>query len=186
MLEAWDRCADADSRGAVLFEAWFRAMSRTGAFYATPWSEASPRTTPDGLRDPAAAARVLATAAAQVRKMHGAIDVPWGQVYRLRAGGRDLPANGGPGDLGIFRVVGFSEDKDGKWRAVGGDSYVATIEFGRSVRARTLMSYGNASQPGSPHAGDQLELFAKKQLKTAWLTRQDVERNLERREAVNR
>ncbi|HXT70375.1 MAG TPA: acylase [Vicinamibacterales bacterium] len=186
VLESWDRCADADSRGAVLFEAWFRLLSRGGAVFATPWSEASPRTTPDGLRDPAAAVRALVQAADQVKKTHGAMDVPWGQVYRLRVGGRDLPANGGPGELGIFRVVGFTEDKDGKWRAAGGDSYVATIEFGQPVRARTLMSYGNASQPGSPHAGDQLELFAKKQLKTAWLARADVERNLERREVVNR
>ena len=118
--------------------------------------------------------------------MHGAIDVPWGQVYRLRVGGRDLPASGGPGDLGIFRVVGFTEDKDGKWRATGGDSYVATMEFGPTVRARSLIGYGNASQPGSPHVGDQLELFAKKQLKTVWLTRADIEQNLERRETVRR
>ena len=112
--------------------------------------------------------------------------MPWGQVYRLRVGGRDLPANGGPGDLGIFRVVNFTEDKDGKMRATSGDSYVATIEFGPTVRARSLVSYGNASQPGSPHMGDQLDLFVNKQLKPVWLTREEVEKNLERRETVRR
>ena len=80
----------------------------------------------------------------------------------------------------------FAEDKDGKMRATGGDSYVATIEFGPTVRARSLISYGNASQPGSPHAGDQLELFAKKQLKDVWLTRADIEKNLELRETIRR
>ena len=149
-------------------------------------SEASPRTTPDGLRDPAAAVRALVQAAEQVKKTHGSADVAWGQVYRLRVGGKDLPANGGPGDLGIFRVVGFSEDKDGKMRAAGGDSYVATVEFSQPVRARSLISYGNASQRGSAHIGDQIELFAKKQLKPVWLVRAEIERNLERREVVKR
>jgi acyl-homoserine-lactone acylase len=186
VLEAWDRNADAESRGAVLFEAWFRLLSRTGVVFATPWTEASPRTTPDGLRDPAAAVRALAQAADQVRKTHGSLDVAWGQVYRLRIGGKDLPANGGPGDLGIFRVVGFTEDKDGKMRASGGDSYVATVEFSQPVRARSLISYGNASQRGSVHIGDQIELFAKKQLKPVWLVRAEIERNLERREVVKR
>lgn len=186
VLQAWDRAADADSRGGVLFEAWYRQVVRTGPIFATSWNEASPRTTPDGLRDPAAAVRALVEAADQVKKAHGSLDVPWGQVHRLRVGGKDLPANGGPGELGIFRVVGFAEEKDGKRRAVGGDSYVATIEFGPAVRARSLVAYGNASQRGSAHIGDQLELFAKKQLKTVWLTRQEIERNLERRETVRR
>jgi acyl-homoserine-lactone acylase len=121
-----------------------------------------------------------------VRKARGALDVPWGDVYRLRVGGRDLPANGGPGELGIFRVVNFTEDQDGRMRAASGDSYVATIEFGPTVRARSLVSYGNASQPGSPHVGDQLDLFAKKALKPVWLTRQEIEQNLERRETIRR
>jgi acyl-homoserine-lactone acylase len=86
----------------------------------------------------------------------------------------------------VFRVLGFAADKDGRMRAVGGESYVAAIEFGPTVRARTLISYGNASQPGSPHVGDQLELFAQKALKPVWRTRAEVERNLSRRETVVR
>jgi acyl-homoserine-lactone acylase len=130
--------------------------------------------------------QVLGEVAAQVLKTRGALDVPWGDIYRLRVGGKDLPANGGPGDLGIFRVVNYAEDKDGKMRATGGDSYVATIEFGPTVRARSLIGYGNASQPGSPHIGDQIALFASKQLKTVWLSRADVEKNLESKETIKR
>ena len=186
VLAAWDRSANADSRGAVLFETWYRRLARAGPVFAVRWNEADPLATPKGLADPAAAVRTLVEAADLVIKTHGAMDVAWGQVYRLRVGQRDLPANGGPSDLGIFRVVGFAEDKDGKMRAVGGDSYVATIEFGPTVRARSLLSYGNASQPGSPHRGDQLELFAAKQLKPVWLTRAEIEQHLERRETVRR
>jgi acyl-homoserine-lactone acylase len=186
VLAGWDRSANADSRGAVLFEAWYRRAARAGSVFAARWSEADPLATPKGLANPAAAVKALVEAADVVIKAHGSLDVPWGQVYRLRIGKRDLPANGGPSDFGIFRVVGFTEDKDGKMRAAGGDSYVATIEFGPTVRARSLLSYGNATQPGSPHIGDQLELFAQKQLRPVWLTRAEIESNLERRESVRR
>ena len=185
VLEKWDRCADAGSRGAVLFEAWFR-LARRAQIFATPWSEADPLNTPKGLANVPAAVQALVQAADEVVKVRGALDVAWGDVYRLRLAGRDLPANGGSGDLGIFRVLGFAEDKDGKMRATSGDSYVATIEFGPTVRAKTLISYGNASQPGSPHIADQLELFAAKQLKTAWLTRAEIEKNLERKEPIRK
>ena len=186
VLEKWDRSVNADSRGAVLFEAWYRALARRGSIYAKPWSEAEPLSTPRGLANIPAAVQALSDAAAIVVKMRGALDVAWGGVYRLRVGGQDLPANGGPGDLGIFRVVNYTQDRDGKMRATGGDSYVATIEFGVTPRARSLIGYGNASQPGSPHIGDQIAMFAAKQLKTVWLIRTDVEQHLESRETIKR
>ncbi len=50
----------------------------------------------------------------------------------------------------------------------------------------SLLTYGNASQAGSPHVGDQLKLFAEKQLKPVWRTRAEVEKNLEKRETLAR
>lgn len=186
VLEKWDRSADAESRGAALFTLWAQEMRLTGAestkVFSTQWDEINPRTTPDGLADPAGAAAALERAAKRVETAYGRIDAAWGDVARLRIGGRDLPANGASGNLGVFRVVGYSFDKDGRLRAVGGDSYVAAIEFSNPVRARVLMSYGNSSQSGSPHNGDQLELFSKKEMRPAWRERKEIEAHLESRE----
>jgi acyl-homoserine-lactone acylase len=44
------------------------------------------------------------------------------------------------------------------------------------------MSYGNSSQPGTAHRSDQLNLLSEKRFRQLWLTRADVERNLEKRE----
>ena len=135
------------------------------------------------MRDPRGAAAALETAAAKVEEDYGALDVAWGDVYRLQYAGKDLPANGGPGDLGVFRVLEF--DPDGElYRATYGDSYVAAIEFSDPIQARVLLSYGNASQPHSPHRGDQLELFANKQLRQAWRSRAETESNLESSETL--
>jgi acyl-homoserine-lactone acylase len=56
---------------------------------------------------------------------------------------------------------------------------VAAVEFGETVRAQVLMTYGNASQPGSPHLGDQLVLSVKGEMRTPWRTREEIEANLE-------
>lgn len=65
-----------------------------------------------------------------------------------------------------------------------GDSWVGIVEFGDPVRAQVLLSYGNASQPGSPHNGDQLRLFSEKRLRPAWRSREEIEANLERLETL--
>jgi acyl-homoserine-lactone acylase len=189
VLAAWDHSADAASRGAVLFERFYseltKASGKEGPF-ATKWDARNPLTTPDGLRNPAAAAGALERAAASMKKDGLALDVPWGDVYRLRRGGVNLPANGGPNDLGIFRVVGYRKADDGVLEAAGGDSFMFVAAFAKPVRALSSVAPGNWSQPGSAHGADQLPLFAEKKMKPAWRTRKDIEANLERKEAVTR
>jgi acyl-homoserine-lactone acylase len=65
-----------------------------------------------------------------------------------------------------------------------GDSWIAAVEFGETANARVLLSYGNATQPGSPHHGDQLPLLMKGEMRDAWRTRAEIEANLEAREVV--
>jgi acyl-homoserine-lactone acylase len=184
VLQAWDRSTNANSRGAVLFDAFYRGTMRRrwpgNSLFAVRWSESRPLSTPDGLSDAEQAVAVLDEAAALVEQTWGALDVRWGDVYRLRRDSLDLPANGGPSDLGAFRVLGF-ERTGNTFTATSGDSYVAAIEFSRPVRARTLISYGNASQPGSPHRIDQLPLFARQELRPVWLQREEIMRHLEER-----
>jgi len=187
VLERWDRAADRESRGAVLFERFWRKYleftEETGPF-ATPWREDAPRTTPDGLKDPAEAVRALQAAALELDLARRPLDVSWGDVYRLRLDDVDLPANGGPGGLGIFRVLAFHEDDDGRFAADFGDSYVAVVEFASPVRAESLVVPGNATQHGSPHRTDQLQLFANKRLRPVWRTRDEIRANQEMSERV--
>lgn len=186
VLELWDRQTNAESRGAILFQELMQQLAAhpgpNGSPFDADWSLVAPLSTPDGIADPEGAALALDAAAREVEQKHGSLDRPWGDVYRLQIDALDLPANGGPGRLGIFRVTQFEPMTDGRFRASSGDSFVAAVEFGTPVRARALLSYGNASQPGSPHRTDQLPLYARKQLRDVWLTRPEIERNLALRE----
>lgn len=186
ILERWDRAADSTSRGAVLFQTWWteygRRLPRGRGPFAIPWSARAPRTTPDGLSDTAAAVDALVAAANVVASLYGRADVAWGDVYRLRRDGVDLPANGAGGELGAFQVLDYSRDADGRFEARGGTSFVAAVEWSVPVHAMTLVTYGNASRAGSPHRSDQTVLFAHGRMKPAWLTRGEVLRHLELRE----
>jgi acyl-homoserine-lactone acylase len=192
VLEAWDRKADAESRGAVLFARW--AFSRNPAeLFATPWQESSPLMTPDGLANPVDAVKALEQTAAELQSKtsttlsfsFGALDVPWGEVFRMSAGEQDVPASGASGGLGCFRVLNFERTPEGRFQAVAGDTFLAAIEFSEPVRARVLLTYGNATQPGSPHIGDQLPLYARDELRPALRSRQEVEANLELRQVLD-
>jgi acyl-homoserine-lactone acylase len=186
VLARWDRTTLAGSRGALLFLDWSdrpgAASGYAGAGWAKPYDLPQPLTTPAGLADPKAAAAALDAAAQHSLAATGALDTPWGDVMRIRIGDVDLPASGGPGRLGVFDVLDYSAPKDGRRVANFGDSFIAIVSFDGPARAKVLMSYGNASQPGSPHIADQAPLLAQHRLRVAWRTRAEVEAHLESRD----
>jgi acyl-homoserine-lactone acylase len=187
VLASWDRSTEVDSKGAALFVTfWQQYQQAIGSKppFARAWDESNPLETPDGLSDPALALEALKQAANGVTQQHGSVDVAWGEIFRLQAGAIDLPANGGFDDFGVFRAMFAGEEKDGKRTALGGDSFIAAVEFSDPVRARVATFPGSSSKPSSPHFGNQLRLASEKKLRPAWLTRKDVEANLERREVL--
>ncbi len=181
VLERWDREADADSKGMLLFYSWARKFNVSKASnYAEQWSIDKPNTTPDGFADPTGAIQLLEQAAMEIEAKFGSLDTSWGDYYRIKYNGIDLPANGIDGSMGVFRVA-WPGSADAEHMYVGGgDSWVGVIEFGSEVKAKVLLSYGNATQKDSPHNGDQLALFSKKELRDAWFTKEQVKANTEK------
>jgi acyl-homoserine-lactone acylase len=112
----------------------------------------------------------------------GALDTPWGQGMRIRRGGVEAPASGAPGRLGVFDVLDFGKMVNGVRPADFGDSFIAIVSFDGPTRAKVLMTYGNSSQPGSPHVDDQAPLLARHDLRDAWRTRAEVLAHLEHRD----
>lgn len=180
VLKDWDRKTENESSGAVLFAAWMDRV-KPGMF-ETGWDPENPVETPRGLKDKAKALEVLSEASKEVIKKYGDLAVPWGDVYRYRFGEHDYPANGGPGDYGIYRTIYFMDDTDHKKKAIAGDTYIAVIEFSEPIKAMVLLAYGNASQPGNRHIGDQLKLMSDKRLRPALLEKNDIIQNKEKHE----
>lgn len=182
VLRKWDRKTDNESRGAVLFTEWWNRMNRS--MFRIQWDPDSPASTPDGLSDEKQAVNLLKEASLAVQSAYGSIDVQWGEVNRFRMNGTDYPANGGPDNLGVFRCLYFAPDRDNMKRQVAGETYIAVTEFGKKTRAKVLLSYGNASQKGNRHIGDQLQLMSENKLRDALLEKADILDNLERKELM--
>jgi len=178
ILENWDRKADVDSKGMVIFYNWARKFNVwRQSNYVLQWDNKNPETTPDGLADPVRAVYLLEVAAKEVETKFGRLDIPWGDYYRIKYNGKNLPANGIDGSVGVFRVASPGGADENHMYVGAGDSWVGVIEFGDEVHAKVLLSYGNATQARSPHNGDQLELFSRKELRDAWFTKAEIEAN---------
>ena len=178
VLERWDRNAEVDSKGMVLFFTWASKFSvSNNSTYTTDWDINNPINTPDGLADPKRAAMLFEDTVKEIEKKFGKLDVPWGEYYRINYNGVNLPANGTDGRLGVFRVAWPARSDKKNMYVGGGDSWVAVIEFGKKIRAKALLSYGNSTEKDSPYNGDQLLLFSKKELRDVWLYEDDIDIN---------
>ncbi|TFH27556.1 MAG: acylase [Bacteroidia bacterium] len=182
VLREWDQKTEAGSKGAVLFAAWWDKVRND--LFEIPWNATEPATTPDGIKNQKLAVEMLVEAANEVQQKYGALDVAWGAIYRYRLNGYDYPANGGPGEYGIFRTIYYTDVSEHKKVAIAGETFVAVTEFGEKVRAMVLLSYGNSTQPGSKHAGDQLKMLSEKILRPALLDKSDISNNTEERELL--
>ena len=186
VLLAWDREANADSKGMAVFYAWavaFGPWEREN--YEKDWSLDDAWHTPDGISDPQRAVQILDEVVEKFDAADAPLNIPWGFVYRIKYGEKNLPGNGAAGFVGVFRVAwSDGPTADGRQYISGGDSWQSVIEFGDKIRAKVLMSYGNSTQKGSPNYGDQLELFSKKQLRECTFYREDVERAAVRTEII--
>ena len=181
VLEAWDNTAARESKGAVLFENfWRKYREKARPLYETPWNELYPASTPHGLGDYETALKSLAAAVLEMKEKYSSLAVSWGGIHRLRRGGLDVPIGGLTDEFGAFRIIGYEQDKDGKFVARFGDSYVLAVEFTSPPTAYSVVAYSQTDDPKSPHYTDQSVLFSKEQWKRAWFTEEDITKNLER------
>ncbi|WP_347302568.1 penicillin acylase family protein [Croceibacterium sp. TMG7-5b_MA50] len=185
LLSEWDGRFEPDAKAALLFETWAALFAPNNftdqSHYAVKWTLDDPLNTPRGLKSPTDAVALLKQAVARTTELYGRIDRPFGEVSRFHIGDVSVPGNGGFGNTGVFRTITWGAMKNGERTPVHGETWVSMVEFGTPMKAVGLMSYGNASQPHSAHRSDQLDLLSRKEFRDLWITRAEVERNLEER-----
>jgi len=180
-LEEWDNTVRADSKGGVLFQEWFikyaRSMGKQELF-AIPWSFEEPMTTPSGIADKVKAVAAFKKAIVNLNEQYDTWDLAWGDIHRIRLGEIDLPASGGPGGLGCFRVLWFTEAEDGKRKVRGGDGWQLAVEFSDPPRAYSILAYGQSNNPETGHHTDQVEMFSKSEMKEVLYTEKAIKKGL--------
>ena len=117
----------------------------------------------------------------------GRWNIPWGEVNRFqRLDGAiaqrfdddkpSWPVSMASGRWGALAAFGARRGEDTK-RIYGyrGNSFVAVVEFGDRVRARSLLAGGQSGDPRSRHFLDQLQRYLDRDFKDVAFYREDVE-----------
>jgi acyl-homoserine-lactone acylase len=184
VLTDWDGSFDSSSRGAILFMNLIGQIGTSG-YFEKSWSFENPINSPDGFKNPEYILEIIRNVAQGQLDQLGTLGPLYGDIFRFKQGEIEYPGNGGPGNLGIFRTLYYMPGEEGKFYPFFGDSYVCAIEFGEEITAKALLSYGNATQTGNPHVGDQFKLLSEKQLRDVWYTREQQESNVELTEKLS-
>lgn len=135
----------------------------------------------------------LATAADKLQRDFGSWQTPWGEINRFQRLTGDivqpfddaqasLPVPYASGNWGALAAYGQSSKSTTK-RIYGerGNSFVAAVEFGPRIRAKSILAGGQSGDPQSPHFKDQAAMYARGEFKDVLFYPEDVAKHLERR-----
>lgn len=203
LIAAWDALPGTDSLRIALTEPittlrqWdYRyALSSVAMSLANAYGEEMgrvSRSNRNASRDNAAMLGALARVTTKLTGDFGTWNTPWGEINRFqRLDGRitavyddakpSIPvpfASSNWGSLAAFSQNGVRNTK----RIYGnrGNSFVAVVEFGPRIVAKTSLAGGVSGDPASPYFMNQAEDYAKGQFKSVHYYRDDVEKNAKR------
>jgi len=61
-----------------------------------------------------------------------------------------------------------------------GNSFICAVEFGKRIKARSLLTGGESGNENSPHFSDQALMYSKGQFKDVLFYKEDVMKHIER------
>jgi acyl-homoserine lactone acylase PvdQ len=136
--------------------------------------------------------QIFAATVASLAADFGRWDTPWGAINRFQRITGDiehpfddeapsLPVGMASGRWGALASFGAKPYKDTK-RIYGtsGNSFVAVVEFGDRVKAKSMLAGGQSGHPDSPHFDDQAQRYVDREFKDVAFYREDVEKRATR------
>ena len=122
----------------------------------------------------------------------GTWNIPWGDINRYqRINGAlvqpfddnkpSIPIGLASGRWGALAAYG-ARYGNGTKKMYGtrGNSFVAVVEFGDRLSAKSILAGGQSGDPASPHFNDQAQRYAERDFKEVAFYREDVEKRAER------
>jgi acyl-homoserine-lactone acylase len=191
-LRSWDRRTGVDSMPTTLAIFWGQILIDRNKAQAREAGLPGYDYLVQHLTD-AARLDALDAAIDQLQRDFGGWRVAWGEINRFQRRTDDivqtfdddapsLPVGFASGEWGALASFESEEPRSTK-KIYGsdGNSFVAAVEFGPTVRAKAIMSGGESGDPASPHFNDQAGMFTTGQFRDVLFTPEDVQAHAQRR-----
>ena len=191
-LRRWNRQWGAGSVGMSLADYWGNAMMRNVGRSA----RAKGVTALEYMVQGATAAERLEALTQAVRTMtndFGQWQMPWGEINRFQRLSADIdlafddskpsfPVKFASATWGSLAAYGLTGTPKTTKKNYGnrGNSFVAVVEFGPTVRAKAVSAGGESGDPSSPHFNDQIARYSTGDFRDVYFYRADVEKHAER------
>jgi acyl-homoserine lactone acylase PvdQ len=134
----------------------------------------------------------LVSASDQLTRDFGTWKTPWGDINRFQRLNDDIVPHFD--DKGASIPVGFPSATWGslasfgarvypgtkKWYGTSGNSFVAVVEFGKTVRAKAVTAGGESGDPASPHFNDEAQRYATGALRDVYYYRSQLQGHTQR------
>ena len=135
----------------------------------------------------------LAAVLKELTNKFGKWEVAWGEVNRYQRISSDIIqkyrddqpsypvgfASASWGQLPSYNSRYYAGTK--KRYGVSGNSFICAVEFGKKIKAKSLLAGGNSGDPSSKHFTDQLEMYTKGIFKDVLFYKEDVLKHSTRR-----
>ena len=190
-LQAWDKNASASSIATTLAVEWAFRLATKVPPAPTPELATNAVGNFQYMAANIPASEKLAMFSETIKeleRLYGTWQVAWGDINRYQRQSSNqfsdtaasLPVGLGPGTWGSLPSY-VSRRYDTKKRyGVSGNSFIAAVEFGKKLKAKTIMTGGESFDPSSPHFTDQAEGFLEGKFKEINFYREDVLKHAER------
>ncbi len=191
VLRAWDYRWGASSVATSLAVYWGEDVSRRVAQDARR-AGVSTDTYLEGRASGDALLQSLAAASDKLAADFGKWQTPWGDINRFQRNDAEIVqvfddskpsipvefASARWGSLASFGARAYSGTK--KWYGTSGNSFVAVVEFGDSVRARAVSAGGESGDPRSKHFTDGAMNYATGNLREVYFYPNYLKKHTER------
>jgi acyl-homoserine lactone acylase PvdQ len=192
ILSGWDKRSAVNSVATTIAIHWAERIVPMAMRGKTGLID-SPLELPRALKEMPDATKisVLQDVLKKLKTDFGTWELAWGEINRFQRINNTLKptyddnqpsipspfASSAWGSLPSFNSRAYANTK--RRYGYGGNSFVCAVEFGKRIKARSLLAGGESGDPKSKHFKDQAEMYTKGQFKDVLFYKEDILKNAE-------
>ena len=190
-LKEWDKNASASSVATTLAIEWATKLATKIPVAKTPEAATNAIGNFQRMAEMISANEkllLLAETLKDLEKLYGKWNVAWGDVNRYQRTANNvfddnapsLPVGLGPGTWGSLPSFASRRFNTKSRYGYSGNSFIAAVEFGKKLKAKTIVTGGESFDPSSKHYTDQAQGYIDGKFKDVNFYKADVLKKAER------